>query len=192
MTITVDFSRLHPAAYETWTAIARLVASTNTQTWAVVGGQMVAIHATVWGVELPRATDDGDIVVNVGTLTRNALRDVANALVADGFEGTVARRNRQIHEARRQDRPPRTRRPRSRPGRDRKGTRRSSAGRHAGGQACGARDRIRLTFRQGKARAGSRHPLEVRSTRSEVGTVGRGDDEEGSKAADRCEPSVPR
>jgi hypothetical protein len=90
MTITVDFSRLHPAAYETWTAIARLVASTNTQTWAVVGGQMVAIHATVWGVELPRATDDGDIVVDVRTFTRNALRDVADALVADGFEGTVA------------------------------------------------------------------------------------------------------
>jgi hypothetical protein len=71
MTITVDFSGLHPAAYETWTAIARLVASTNTQTWAVVGRQMVAIHATVWGVELPRATDDGDI---------------ADALVADGFD----------------------------------------------------------------------------------------------------------
>ena len=32
MTITVDFSGLHPAAYEAWTAIARLVASTNTQT----------------------------------------------------------------------------------------------------------------------------------------------------------------
>lgn len=63
MTITVDFGQLHPAAHETWTAIARMVASTNTQTWAVVGGQMVAIHATVRGVELPRATDDGDIVV---------------------------------------------------------------------------------------------------------------------------------
>ena len=86
MTITVDLSRVHPAAYESWTAIARLVASTNTQTWAVVGGQMVAIHATVWGVELPRATDDGDIVVDVRTFTRNALRDVADALVADGFD----------------------------------------------------------------------------------------------------------
>jgi hypothetical protein len=33
-----------------------------------------------------RATDDGDIVVDVGTFTHNALRDVANALVADGFD----------------------------------------------------------------------------------------------------------
>lgn len=46
---------------------------------------MVAIHATVWGVEVPRATDDGDIVVDVRTFTRSALRDVADALVADGF-----------------------------------------------------------------------------------------------------------
>jgi hypothetical protein len=67
MTIIVDFTQLHPAAYATWTAIARLVTATNTQTWAVVGGQMVAIHATVWGVEVPRATDDGDIVVDVRT-----------------------------------------------------------------------------------------------------------------------------
>ena len=74
MTIIVDFTQLHPAAYATWTAIARLVTATNTQTWAVVGGQMVAIHATVWGVEVPRATDDGDIVVDVRTFTRNALR----------------------------------------------------------------------------------------------------------------------
>lgn len=55
MTITVDFGQLHPATHATW---------------AVVGGQMVAIHATVWGVELPRATDDGDIVVDVHTFTR--------------------------------------------------------------------------------------------------------------------------
>ena len=84
MTITVNFTRLHPAADATWTAIARLVASTNIQTWAVVGGQMVAIHATNWGVEVPRATDDGDIVVDVRTFKRSALRDVADALVADG------------------------------------------------------------------------------------------------------------
>lgn len=86
MTITVAFTQLHPAAYATWTAIARLVTATNTQTWTVVGGQMVAIHATIWGVEVPRATDDGDIVVDVRTFTRNALRHVADALVADGFD----------------------------------------------------------------------------------------------------------
>jgi hypothetical protein len=86
MTVTVDFTQLHPAAHATWTAIARLVTATNTRTWAVVGGQMVAIHATVWGVEVPRATDDGDIVVDVRMFTRNALRHVAGALVADGFD----------------------------------------------------------------------------------------------------------
>lgn len=86
MTITVDFSQLHPASKATWTAIARLATATDTRTWAVVGGQMVAIHATVWGVEVPRATDDGDIVVDVRTFTRSALRQVADALVADGFD----------------------------------------------------------------------------------------------------------
>src|SRR5690606_747314 len=63
----------------------RLVTATDTRTWAVVGGQMVALHATIWGVEVPRATDDGDIVVDVRTFTRNALRHVADALVNDGF-----------------------------------------------------------------------------------------------------------
>ncbi|BAN01251.1 hypothetical protein [Ilumatobacter coccineus] len=82
---TVDFSRLHPAGLATWTAIGRLVASTDTQAWAVVGGQMAAIHATIWGVDVPRATDDGDIVVDVRSHTRAALRNVADALVADGF-----------------------------------------------------------------------------------------------------------
>lgn len=86
MTVSVDFSQLHPAAKATWTAIARLVTATDTRTWVVVGGQMVAIHATVWGVEVPRATDDGDIVVDVRTFTRSALREVADALVADGFD----------------------------------------------------------------------------------------------------------
>ncbi|CAN5552596.1 hypothetical protein BH24ACT5_BH24ACT5_06590 [soil metagenome] len=86
MTIAVDLSQLHPAAHATWTAIARLVTATNIQTWAVVGGQMVAIHATVWAVEVPRATDDGDIVVDVRTFARHAMRHVADALVADGFD----------------------------------------------------------------------------------------------------------
>ena len=82
--VAPSFTQLHPAAHATWTAIARLVAATNTQTWAVVGGQMVAIHATVWGVKVPRATEDGDIVVDVRTFTHDALRHVADALVADG------------------------------------------------------------------------------------------------------------
>lgn len=86
MITTVDFSQVHSAAYATWTAIARLVTATNTQTWAVVGGQMVAIHATVAGIQVPRATDDGDIVVDVRTFRRDPLRHVANALVADGFD----------------------------------------------------------------------------------------------------------
>jgi hypothetical protein len=86
MTTTVDFTQLHPAAHATSTAIARLVTATNPQTWAVVDGQMVAIRATVAGIQVPRATDDGDIVVDVRTFTRDALRHVANALVADGFD----------------------------------------------------------------------------------------------------------
>jgi hypothetical protein len=47
---------------------------------------MVAIHATIWGVEVPRTTDDGETVVDVRSFTRSALRDVADALIADGFD----------------------------------------------------------------------------------------------------------
>lgn len=86
MSISVDFTQLRPAAHATWMAIARLVTATDSRTWAVVGGQMVAIHATVAGIDVPRATDDGDIVVDVRTYTRGALRHVADALVADGFD----------------------------------------------------------------------------------------------------------
>ena len=86
MTATVDFTGLHPAASATWAAIARLVTATDSRTWAVVGGQMGAIHASLWGIEVPRATDDGDIVVDVRLFRRDALRNVADALVADGFD----------------------------------------------------------------------------------------------------------
>ena len=54
MTVTVDLTDLHPAAHATWAAIANLTANTDTETWVVVGGQMVAIHATVAGVAVPR------------------------------------------------------------------------------------------------------------------------------------------
>ena len=80
------FHSVAPSRVRNVTAIARLVTATNTPTWAVVGRQMVAIHATVAGVEVPRATDDGDIVVDVRTFTRDALRHHADALAADGFD----------------------------------------------------------------------------------------------------------
>ena len=85
MTVTVDLTDLHPAAHATWAAIANLTANTDTETWVVVGGQMVAIHATVAGVAVPRATDDGDIVVDVRTHSRDVMRQMAVALSTDGF-----------------------------------------------------------------------------------------------------------
>jgi len=85
MTVTVDLTDLHPAAQATWSAIANLAANTDTETWVVVGGQMVAIHATVAGVAVPRATDDGDIVVDVRTHSRDAMRRVTEALSNAGF-----------------------------------------------------------------------------------------------------------
>lgn len=85
MTILVDFTQLHPAAHATWTAIGRLATTSDIRTWTVAGGQMVALHASIWRVDVPRPTDDGDIIVDVRTFTRKALRHVADALVDDGF-----------------------------------------------------------------------------------------------------------
>ncbi|MEK7424764.1 MAG: hypothetical protein AAB131_13110 [Actinomycetota bacterium] len=56
---------LTAAGASTWEAIAQLATRVPVDRWAIVGGQMVSIHAALEGVEPPRVTDDGDVVVDV-------------------------------------------------------------------------------------------------------------------------------
>jgi hypothetical protein len=69
----------------TWRAIAELTSHVPIDDWVVVGGQMVAIHAALAGVDPPRLTDDGDIVVDVRDAGRGSMRAVARSLVDTGF-----------------------------------------------------------------------------------------------------------
>jgi hypothetical protein len=77
---------LAPAGQATWEAIAQLATHVRFNRWAVVGGQMVAIHGALAGVEPPRVTDDGDVVVDVRSFGRNAMLQVASTLTSIGFE----------------------------------------------------------------------------------------------------------
>jgi hypothetical protein len=81
---------LTPAGRETWEAIGELAEVVPREQWAVVGGQMVAIHAAVAGVEPSRTTDDGDIVVDVRAHGRQAMQRVAAALTVAGFVTTMS------------------------------------------------------------------------------------------------------
>lgn len=84
----LPFARIGPlakAGASTWEAIAQLSGLVPVDRWAVVGGQMVAIHAALSGVEPPRVTDDGDVVVDVRAFGRKAMRSAASALMSIGF-----------------------------------------------------------------------------------------------------------
>ena len=65
-----------PAHRASWRATAELVDHLPIELWAVVGGQMVVLHASERGVPLPsdRQTTDGDVVVDV-RLARQPLSD---------------------------------------------------------------------------------------------------------------------
>lgn len=76
------------AGASTREAIAQLATLVPPDRWAIVGGQMVAIHAALVGVEPPRVTDDGDIVVDVRVHGRQAMRDVASALTSIAFQSS--------------------------------------------------------------------------------------------------------
>lgn len=61
---------------EVWKAIVGIAAALRPDEWALVGGQMVALHGFVSGVTPSRVTDDIDIVADVavrrGVLSRYA------------------------------------------------------------------------------------------------------------------------
>lgn len=69
----------------TWEAIAELAERVPIEEWVVVGGQMVAIHAALAGVDPPRVTDDGDVVVDIRAAGRQAMGTFARTLVDIGF-----------------------------------------------------------------------------------------------------------
>src|SRR4051812_24755072 len=79
---------LTAAGASTWEAIAQLATLVPVERWAVVGGQMVAIHAALAGREPPRVTDDGDGVVDVRVFGRQAMRDMASALTSIDFKSS--------------------------------------------------------------------------------------------------------
>ena len=76
------------AGASTWEAITELATFIRLDRWAIVGGQMVAIHAALAGVEPPRVTDDGDVVVDVRVFGRQAMRDVASTLTSIDFKSS--------------------------------------------------------------------------------------------------------
>lgn len=69
-----------------WLALAQLSKDVSIKKWAIVGGQMVHIHAALAKAKFPRVTTDGDIAVDIRTHTRAALRDVASSLIQNGFK----------------------------------------------------------------------------------------------------------
>lgn len=85
-----DLGVLAPAGAQTWTAIAELATLVPADRWAIVGGQMVAIRAAIAGRQPPRVTDDGDVVVDVRSFRREAMRSVAAALTSAGFRAETS------------------------------------------------------------------------------------------------------
>lgn len=69
-----------------WAAVAELADAFDHATWMVVGGQMVAIHATRVDVDMPRATTDIDVVVDVRAERRVHAERLSAWLVEQGFE----------------------------------------------------------------------------------------------------------
>lgn len=62
--MTVELRRLTPAAEEGWATLFAL-ADETTESWVLVGGQMMYVLAVELGAERVRPTEDIDVVVNV-------------------------------------------------------------------------------------------------------------------------------
>ena len=77
--------QLDPVDEGLWNALAQLAKTVDIRKWILVGGQMVRLHASIEGVEWPRVTTDADIAVDIRTYRRDAMKEVARALIDDGF-----------------------------------------------------------------------------------------------------------
>ena len=62
----IELHDLLPAAEQGWLTLFDLAEETETD-WVLVGGQMIFLLAAEHGTQLPRATDDMDVVVDVRT-----------------------------------------------------------------------------------------------------------------------------
>ena len=68
-----------------WVAISELAEAFSPETWMVVGGQMVVIHATRVGIAMPRVTTDVDVVIDVRAKRRVHAERLSGWLVEQGF-----------------------------------------------------------------------------------------------------------
>lgn len=83
---TVDLTAVLTTAGTTaWEAVDELAARSDIERWAVVGGMMVMVHATRYGIPPPRTTDDADVVVDIRHFGRSAMRTTATLLTEMGF-----------------------------------------------------------------------------------------------------------
>lgn len=81
----VDLGPVKPSAYEAWIVLFEL-AGDHPDGWAVVGGQMVHLHAAEHGAAgVVRPTDDVDVIVNIRA-RQNGTEALASWLVAHGFQ----------------------------------------------------------------------------------------------------------
>jgi hypothetical protein len=69
-----------------WLALAQLSRDVSIEKWAIIGGQMVQMHASLANAIWPRITTDGDIAVDIRTHTRSAIKEVAHSLLQNGFQ----------------------------------------------------------------------------------------------------------
>jgi predicted nucleotidyltransferase len=77
----IDFPALGGGAADVWPILFDL-AEEFPDSWALVGAQMVVLHALAYGVSRPSYTADADVLVNVRSLRT---RQVAEYLESKGF-----------------------------------------------------------------------------------------------------------
>jgi hypothetical protein len=80
----LDLSGLDATAGPAWDALLDL-ASRKPEGWTLIGAQMVAVHGWERGRNLPRATVDVDVLVNVRVI-QDGTAGFSRVLVADGYE----------------------------------------------------------------------------------------------------------
>lgn len=84
---SVDLRRqLAAGGRASWAALSKLADAFDFRSWMLVGGQMVAVHAARLGVDMPRATIDVDVVIDVRAERRAHAERLSGWLVEQGFE----------------------------------------------------------------------------------------------------------
>ena len=73
-----------------WSTVFEVVGATDAETWVLVGGLMVQLHARRSGVPPPRPTKDVDVVIDVVSKKTTA-GSIAAQLSAIGFEPVIPR-----------------------------------------------------------------------------------------------------